>query len=299
MEPFFSLIVPTRNRPQALQTLLTALCSLDYPRERFEVIIIWHTSDDSPERVIDPFRERFDIKTVEARRHGPGPARQAGIERAKGEYIAFIDDDCEPSRNWLRAFARALRDDDEIAVGGRVINKLSGNLFSSTSQLLIDYVYALYNANPVKSGFFTTNNAAVSARCLRQMGGFDRDWAIAGAEDRDFWMRWRKAGFRMVYDPQIIVEHSHVMSWKTFWQTHYHYGQGAYYFHRRYAAVRSESRGFFLGLPAFILRSAPLPRSLVYLALACVSQVASAAGLLNEWLHRRSRERSVGASPAS
>src|SRR5262245_61124937 len=253
-EPYFSIIVPTRNRPQALRRLLRSLCSLDYPASRFEVIVVWDTGSPCPDDIVHRFRGRLNVHSLEARHRGPGPARQDGIDRARGACVALIDDDCEPHQDWLRSLALALEQDDAVAVGGKVLNKLTRNVFSGASQLLIDYVYAFCNADPGQARFFTTNNVAVSARCLHEMGGFDRDWTIAGAEDRDFWMRWRQAGFRMLYDSQIVVEHAHPMTWKSFLGTHYRYGQGAYYFHRRYPSARSDSGPFLRGLPAFVFR---------------------------------------------
>ncbi|MGQ0633373.1 MAG: glycosyltransferase [Planctomycetaceae bacterium] len=287
MEPCFTIVVPTRNRLEPLRRLLGSLCALEYPVDRLEVIVVWDTGDANPDDVVEQFRGRLDVSSLESPYCGPGPARQCAIERARGDFVAFIDDDCEPHHDWLRGFARAFETGDALAVGGKVRNRLTDNVFASASQLLIDFVYSFYNADPADAWFFTTNNAAVSADGLRRMGGFDRDWCIAGAEDRDFWMRWRQAGLRMLYDPRIVVEHSHAMSWGSFLSTHYRYGQGAYYFHRRYALARSKSRRFFAGLPGFVWRSTSIARFPIYLALAGCSQVASGAGFLREWVRKQ------------
>ena len=80
--PFCSVIVPTRARPRHLAGCLSALRALDYPPERLEVIVMDDVEGD-----------------------GPAAARNRAAEGARGELLAFTDDDCRPVRGWLRALA--------------------------------------------------------------------------------------------------------------------------------------------------------------------------------------------------
>lgn len=58
-------------------------------------------------------------------------------------------------------------------IDGRTINRLTGNLFSSASQLIIDAVYAHYNVDPNKARFFVSNNMALPARSFLDIGGYN------------------------------------------------------------------------------------------------------------------------------
>ena len=76
-------------------------------------------------------------------------------------------------------------------IGGEILNALPGNSFSSASQALVSYLYFYYNKNSKEAHFFTANNIALSKKCFLAVGGFDQEWGIAAAEDREFCDRWK------------------------------------------------------------------------------------------------------------
>lgn len=69
------------------------------------------------------------------------------------------------------------------AIGGRVLNALLDNPYSSTSQAILELVYAYYNAEPAQARFFASNNLALPTLQFRAIGGFDATFATS--EDRD------------------------------------------------------------------------------------------------------------------
>jgi GT2 family glycosyltransferase len=87
-------------------------------------------------------------------------------------------------------------------LGGRALNALPDNLFSTTSQLMTDAVYAYYNDDPRQAHFFTTNNLALPADRFRAIGGFDTTFPLAASEDREFCDRWLHHGYQMTYAPR-------------------------------------------------------------------------------------------------
>ncbi len=132
-----SVIIPTLSRPGLLTQCLEALARQTYPRERFEVIV---ADDGSPEPVIgvvDAFRHRLDVTYLQLPHAGPGAARNAGAAPARGDLLAFTDDDCEPEPGWLDALAGRFAANSNVGVGGRVVNALPANIYSETSQLLV------------------------------------------------------------------------------------------------------------------------------------------------------------------
>jgi len=150
----FSIVIPTYARPQKLAQCLNAIAHLNYPRDRFEVIIVDDGSPISIEPVIQPFREQFNLTLMTQSNAGPANARNTGVTLAKGKYIVFTDDDCEPDVNWLQVFADGFSKKPDCMLGGYTINKLSDNIFSQTSQLLIDYIYSYYNSEDKEASFF-------------------------------------------------------------------------------------------------------------------------------------------------
>jgi GT2 family glycosyltransferase len=282
--PFFSVIIPTYERPAQLAACLSALSRLDYPLERFEVVIVDDGSANSPRNIVDQFRESPDLKLLEQKNTGPAGARNFGASRARGQLLAFTDDDCAPDANWLRALALAFSKSPDRIIGGRTINALPHNLYAETSQAIIEVVYAHFNADPDDARFFASNNFAVSAERFRLMNGFDETFITS--EDREICARWRSRGWGLSYAPLAVVYHAHDLTLSTLWQQHFGYGRGAMRFQRALAAregVRFKPDiEFYMKLLRSPLSHARKRRAAQLTALLLWSQVANAAGFFYE-----------------
>ncbi len=86
--PSFSVIIPTYQRPEQLGTCLSALTELDYPSDRFEIIVVDDGSPVSPEPVVASFRDRLNLTLLTQPNSGPASARNTGAAHAKGEFLA-------------------------------------------------------------------------------------------------------------------------------------------------------------------------------------------------------------------
>ncbi len=136
----FTIVIPTHKRPRQIVRCLEAICNLDYPIDKFEVIVV----DDGatlPSELIENFRNNLNLTFHQQKQTGPAQARNKGAELSNFEFLAFTDDDCLPDKNWLLKFSEQFSQTSEVCVGGRVINALEKNLFSTASQRLIDYLY--------------------------------------------------------------------------------------------------------------------------------------------------------------
>ena len=285
--PFLSIVVPTYRRPERLAACLCALAQLEYPRDRFEVVVVDDGSEAPPDHVVDAVRSAIEVTLLRAEHGGPAKARNAGAARAKGEFLCFTDDDCAPAPGWLIAFAARLRAAPDAMLGGRTVNGLTDNVYSATSQLLVDYLYGYYNANPLDARFFTSNNLAMSADLFREMGGFDTSFPLPAAEDRELCDRWRQQGRPLRYTPDAVVHHSHPLTLRTFWRQHFNYGRGAFHLHvlrarQRQDRIRVEPPSFYLNLLAAAGRSHQGLAAPAMTVLLAVSQVANAAGFFAE-----------------
>ncbi|HKW51430.1 MAG TPA: glycosyltransferase [Candidatus Eisenbacteria bacterium] len=108
--PFLSVVVPTRGEPSKLLPLLDALARQTFSRNRFEILVSFDGVSPAPE--ISRKLSALGGRAVEARaRRGPGAARNLAARVARGEYLAFTEDDCLPANDWLeRAAARLDRE---------------------------------------------------------------------------------------------------------------------------------------------------------------------------------------------
>ena len=283
--PQFSVVVPTYERPAQLAACVRALSQLDYPRGRFEVLIVDDASARPPRELIESFGGALDVKLLEQSKNaGPAAARNLGARRARGEFIAFTDDDCEPERGWLRAFAARFAEAPARIVGGRTVNALADNPYSETSQLIIDVVYAHFNRDARDARFFTSNNFAVHAESFREAGGFDETFRTS--EDREICARWRSRGLGMTYEPDAVVRHSHILTLGSLWRQHFGYGRGALRFHRARAGAGDgpfkPDSGFYTKLLRAALSQTPRAKAARLTTLLLWTQAANAAGFFYE-----------------
>ncbi|MBD2232259.1 glycosyltransferase [Phormidium tenue] len=287
MTPYiFSIVIPTYNRPERLTSCLQSLTRLDYPRDRFEVIVVDDGNAQPLAPTVKPFEAHLNLTLLRQVNSGPAQARNAGAARAQGQYLVFTDDDCQPHPGWLNAMAAQLKHQPRALVGGHTINALPDNLFSTASQLLIDYLYDYYNSRQAPS-FFASNNFAMATEQFRQVGGFDTSFPLAAGEDREFCDRWLQQGLPMAYAPEARVDHSHYLSLRRFWRQHFNYGRGAYCFHqvraRRAAAqVKVEPLEFYWRLLTYPLAGQPQIQGMLLSGLLFLSQVANVVGFFWE-----------------
>ncbi len=252
-KPFVSIIIPSHNRPKCLQQCLAAITELDYARDKFEVIVVDDGSSTQLDPIVDLFSAKINLHLLKQEHAGPARARNRGVKQAKGEFLVFTDDDCRPTPGWLATLMNFLAIKPDSMIGGEILNALPGNSFSSASQALVSYLYFYYNKNSKEAHFFTANNIALSKKCFLAVGGFDQEWGIAAAEDREFCDRWLLSGYQMTYAPEAVIYHAHPMSLTGFWDQQFNYGRGAHFFHRtrnrrNQEPMKFEPLSFYLNL---------------------------------------------------
>ncbi|MDQ6886164.1 MAG: glycosyltransferase [Gemmatimonadota bacterium] len=290
--PTISVIIPTLSRPRQLTRCLDALARQIYPRELFEVIVADDGSPVSAASVVDTFRDRLDVTFLALGHAGPGAARNAGASRARGDVLAFTDDDCEPEPNWLVALANQFANDSRAGAGGRVVNALHANIYSEASQLLISYLYE-YGLGAVhpdqrEQRFFCTSNLALPASAFRELGGFDEKEIGVTGEDRELCERWLHSGHELVYVGEAVVRHSHELGAIDFLRQHWRYGQDGLSVHR--ARVRRTGRGprvypsFYAGMLLYPFRAHAGGRAPLLAVLLASTQATYAAALLWRFL---------------
>jgi len=299
--PLFSVVIPTFRRPDGLARCLQALAAQELPHDRFEVVVVDDGSAEPPREIVARFTRALAVRLVEQSNAGPAAARNTGAAAAHGDYLVFTDDDCRPDPCWLRALHESALRHPGCAIGGRIENALGDGLYSTASQLLIDFLYEYYNERAEVSRFFITSNLAFPAGAFRALGGFDASFPLAAAEDRDVCDRWREAGGTMVYADDAVVHHAHALRLGSFCRQHFNYGRGAYHLHRARARrgeapLRVEPLSFYTRLVAYPLGRSAAPRSFALAALTALSQCVYISGYFSERL--RSRAPSSSSGPA-
>ena len=206
-EPQVTIVVPVYNRAREIGPCLNSLLSLDYPPSRREIIVVDDASRDHTVSVV----KGFDLRLIsQPKNRGQSAARNAGVQAAKGEIIAFIDSDCTADPNWLRELLPYFHDPRMALIGGYVDTPRA---FSR-----LDHYEAVQS--PLNMGekpvagrgkdsvfYVPTCNMLVRRDIYHQAGGLDERLRVG--EDVDFCWKLMSLGYRLMYTPEGRVQHKH------------------------------------------------------------------------------------------
>ena len=282
----FSVVIPTYRRNAQLNACLEGFSRLNYPKDRFEIIVVDDGCPEGPEPVLSRWRNQLDAKLIRQANAGPAAARNHGARYARFTHLAFIDDDCVPEREWLAGLRSALDAAPGDLVGGRTLNALIDNTFSSASQELVTYLTDYFDGRDGRTRLFTSNNMALRADRFHAVGGFNTRFPRAAGEDREFCDRWVSHQRGTTFAPNAVVMHAHALTLTTFWRQHFEYGRGAASFRRaratrQGASVRVEPLRFYLQLLKFPFNDGVTIEALRTAALVVLSQMANAVGFVS------------------
>lgn len=203
MSECISVVVPTCRRPALLARCLEALLEQDLAPENYEILIIDDANCRETKHLVEG-RARCAalhgqcvryIPMECAHRHGPAVARNTGWRAARGEIIAFTDDDCIPAHDWLRAGMAALRDG---------IDGVAGLLIVPLPEMPTDYER---NAAGIAGCAFVTANCFYRRAALASIGGFDERFTAAWREDSDLVFTLEEQNARLIPASDAVVVH--------------------------------------------------------------------------------------------
>ncbi|MEU7816519.1 glycosyltransferase family A protein [Pseudonocardia sp. NPDC049154] len=256
VEPL-TVVIATRGRAESLRTSIAAVVAGDHPAVTV-VVVDNDPPDESTRLVAEEFADRGVIY-VRERRRGLSVGRNRGLREAVTRLVAFTDDDTEVDRQWASRIAAVFAAEPDLAcLSGPVI----GAVLETEEQLAAERAlvwnrgfearrYSLADPPadsaifPFSPGLFGIGaNFAVRADVARAVGGFDEALGAGaptrGGEDCEFMVRLVLAGHRVGYDPGAFVWHHHRSSPEE---------------------LRSQLRGYSMGLGAFLTKIALDPRA--------------------------------------
>jgi GT2 family glycosyltransferase/tetratricopeptide (TPR) repeat protein len=212
IQPALSLLVPTFNRQSSVDALLAALQTQTLPAQMFELILV---DDGSATPVRVPADTLpFFVRVVRRENAGPAAARNSGLEHCRAPTTLILNDDAVPAPGLLQGHLRRQRElSSPTAVLG-TFRFTSDALESPFTQVLqgSDLLFAFSGLRPDEDlpwQYFWTCNLSLPTEAILRLGGFDERFDRAVLEDCELGYRWEKAGFRLVYDPQLEAGHAH------------------------------------------------------------------------------------------
>ena len=207
-----SLIIGTRDRCQQLARCLQSLRHIAFERP-WELIIVDNGSTDGTADSVREFMTTAcnPVRYVFEPKPGLGNAHNAGVAVARGEILAFTDDDCYPAPDFLRCLWSAFGDPSVGYLGGRILLHDPADVRVTTVRHPDSVTFPPHSF--IKAGsFFSGANMAFRRRVLAEIGGFDPLFGPGGlfnAEDLDAAGRASAIGWKGQYRPEVIVRHHH------------------------------------------------------------------------------------------
>jgi len=214
----FSVIIPIYNRPDEIVELLESL-TLQSAKSLFEVIIIEDGSEYSCEEVIHPYFNQLDLHYYTQTNQGPGPARNTGAAKAKGEYLIFFDSDCIIPSNYFNNVIEHLDIQALDCFGGPD----ESHPFFTPIQKAISYSMT----SPITTGgirgggrkmdkFYPRSfNLGIKRSAFEALNGFAN---MRFGEDLDLSMRTVKQGFTVGLIAEASVYHKRRTHFKAFFK---------------------------------------------------------------------------------
>lgn len=200
MAPAISVIIPNRNGAATIGLCLEAVFASAY--ESFEVIVVDDCSDDESVAAI----ERFPCTLIRLDRHsGASAARNAGAAHSRGEVLFFTDADCLPEKNALAIAGESfLRHGPGVIVGGTYTPvPYDRDFFSRFQSVFVNYSETGHTGD---ADYAAGHAMVIAAGEFRRSGGFPENF-LPVAEDVEFSHRLRRAGYRIVIEPRLLVRH--------------------------------------------------------------------------------------------
>ncbi len=246
--PSASVVVCSRDRPDDLVHCLPGLQSL--AAQGHEVIIVDNCpSDDRTARLVAGYPM---IRYLYEPRPGLDVARNCGILTAKGEVVAFTDDDVEIDPGWLAALVRNFVDPMVAVVNGIALplelETPAQRWFEKTNGFARGFVRQEHDAstlNPLAAGELGVGaNMAVRRSAIGTIGLFDEaldcGTLTRSGGDQEYVYRTLAHGYRVVYEPAALVWHRHRRDWSGLRNTLYSYGVGVFAWWTRCLLVEGE-----------------------------------------------------------
>lgn len=213
----FSIVIAVRNENQYIEQCLKGIFAQDF-KENFEVIIIDGMSTDGTYETLLKLKNQYHFNLERNKKINAAAGRNIGIKKAQGKYIAFIDGDAIPARDWLTQIHHVFSQQKENVVGVGGPDKLPTD--STKKARRIGYVMTSplarggrFNPSTQHSlieheryaDHIPTCNLCLKKQVFQTIGVFDEKF-IKG-QDLELNYRITKAGFKLVYSPKIQVVH--------------------------------------------------------------------------------------------
>jgi GT2 family glycosyltransferase len=232
---YFSVVIPTYNRLGRLRHVIAALEQQAYPTDAYEVIVVSDGSTDGTDAYLEALHSTMRLRWFPQANRGPAAARNAGIQKASGEFIVFIDDDVVPGPQLLGEHARSHHEAaQDVVVLGPLLTpegfEMAPWVRWEQEMLMKQYSAMLRGDWTATARQFYTGNASLRRSHILAAGGFDE--GFRRAEDVELAYRLANMGLDFVFNLQAAGMHFAERSFRAWLDMAYTYGRNDVIFAR-------------------------------------------------------------------
>jgi glycosyltransferase involved in cell wall biosynthesis len=207
-----SAVITTYNRSEMLARALEALLSQETGGVRYEVVVVDNNSTDDTRATVEGFiaKGHTCLRYVFEPKQGIAHGRNAGIAAARGDIIAFTDDDNVVTPNWIATIKRSFAENPDVDfIGGKILPQW---IEPPPKWLTVDHWWPLALLDRGDKRFYVnasnplclpTANASFRRELFSRIGLFAPEFS--GREDHELFVRlWKEAG-QGLYEPDLVV----------------------------------------------------------------------------------------------
>lgn len=198
---FVSIIVPVYNEESNIKFLIESLLNLNYPKHKYEIIIVDNNSKDKTVEIIKEFQQ---VRCLFEKKQSSCISRNKGIREAKGNILAFIDGDCIPDKDWLRNAVIHILNRDVDIVAGQIVPSIN-----FPSKLIEIYQSVIVREerrkNSKQQKICAGGNMIVKKKIFKKIGYFEEKLISGG--DSEWTRRATLHRFKLRYYENVKVYH--------------------------------------------------------------------------------------------
>lgn len=218
VQPFISILIPTRNNGEDLLQCLESLRNLDYSRNRLQLLVFDNGSTDGTAERVQEVYQRFQGEGWAQLTLGRssqnlgafgGRAEALRLLDPRTEFIFSLDDDVEVAPETLNRLADQTDDPQVGIVGARIVYYDTPDQVVSGAGYFNRWLGIYRERIPTvrtACDFVTSCGCLIRQTALQAVGGFDRDFFTSHG-DVDLCLRLRTAGYQVLYEPAAVIYH--------------------------------------------------------------------------------------------
>ena len=202
--PFVSVIIPAWNEEECIKETIDSALSLDYPKNKIEIIVIDHGSSDNTGKIIDSYKGINAVHISRTNKDRKGVAMNKGLEVARGEIFVSLDADSVVEKDALKKMLLYFYDDEVAAVLPlmKIKNKRKFwhrvQHYEYTVNMFYKYLMGRLDCIHVSPGPFSVYRTKI----LRELGGYD---PYNLTEDLELTMRLQKNHYKVIQVTDAVV----------------------------------------------------------------------------------------------